>query len=73
MNMELLFATFKQGFNERAYIRKSVNLYKALMAKTSSEEKTKFYLMLEEIDCLHHETATKEAILSLNDYVAPLS
>lgn len=69
---EITIRNLKQGFNERAYIRKSVNLYKALMEKLPSEEKTKFYLMLEEIDCLHHETATKEAILSLNDYVAPL-
>ena len=69
---EITIKNLKDGFNDRAYIRKSIKLYKLLMEKLSVEEKTEFYLKLEELDCLHHETATKEAILYLDDYVAPL-
>lgn len=69
---EIAIRNLKDGFNDRAYIRKSVRLYKALMEKLPTDEKTAFYLKLEELDCLHHETATKEAILSLDEYVAPL-
>ena len=60
------------GINDRAYIRKSINIYKTLIEKLSPDEKAEFYLKLEELDCLHYETATKEAILSLDGYVAPL-
>ena len=69
---EIAIRNLRDGFNDRAYIRKCVVLYKALMEKLPSEEKTEFYLKLEEVDCLHHETATKEDILSLDEYVAPL-
>lgn len=69
---EIAIRNLKDSFNDRAYIRKSINLYKTLMEKLPSEEKIDFYLKLEEVDCLHHETATKEAILSLDTYVAPL-
>lgn len=69
---EITIRNLKDNFNDRAYIRKSVKLYKELMEKLPIEEKTEFYLKLEECDCLHHETATKEAILSLDDYVSPL-
>lgn len=62
----------KDGYNDRAYIRKAISLFKALMDKLPPEKKAEFYLKLEENNCLHHETATKEEILSLNDYVAPL-
>lgn len=69
---EIAINNLKDGFNDRAYIRKSVRLYKELMKKLSPDEKTEFYLKLEERDCLHHETATKDAVLSLDAYVAPL-
>ena len=69
---EIAIANLRDGFNDRAYIRKCIELYKRLMEKLSSEMKTEFYLRLEESGCLHHETATKEAILSLDEFVAPL-
>lgn len=69
---EIAIRNLREGYNDRAYIRKSVSLYKALMEKLSSEDKTEFYLRLEDADCLHYETATKEAIFSLDEYVSPL-
>lgn len=36
------------------------------------EEKTELYLRLEQAACLHYETATKEEILKLDEFVAPL-
>lgn len=69
---EIAIRNLKDGFNDRAYIRKCVSLYKDLMEKLPSEEKTVFYLKLEELDCLHPETATKDALISLDEYVSPL-
>ena len=69
---EIAIRNLKDGFNDRAYIRKCVSLYKDLMEKLPSEEKTVFYLKLEELDCLHPETATKDSLISLDEYVSPL-
>lgn len=69
---DIAIRNLRDGFNDRAYIRKCISLYKKLMEKLTSDEKTEFYLKLEAVDCLHHETATKEDILSLDEYVAPL-
>ena len=69
---EIAIRNLKDRYNDRAYIRKCISLYKRLMDKLPLGEKTVFYLKLEALDCLHHETATREAILSLDEYVAPL-
>lgn len=36
------------------------------------EEKTELYLKLEEKRCLYSYTATREAILELDEYISPL-
>ncbi len=69
---EIAIRNLREGFNERACIKKCIKLYKALMDKLPSEKKGDFYLKLEEANCIHPETATKDAILSLHEYVAPL-
>ena len=69
---DIAINNLRAGFNDRAYIRKCIYIYKALIEKLLPDEKAEFYLKLEELDCLHYETATKEAILSLDGYVAPL-
>lgn len=46
--------------------------YKELTEKLPLEEKTELYLRLEQAACLHYETATKEEILKLDEFVAPL-
>ena len=69
---EIAIANLREGFNDRAYIRKCIEIYKQLMDRLSSDLKAEFYLRLEEVHCLHHETATKDAILSLDEFVSPL-
>ena len=69
---EIAIRNLKDGFNEKAYIKKCFSLYKSLMDKLPIEQKTSFYLMLEKKNCLLLETATKESMLSMHDYVAPL-
>lgn len=69
---DVTIANLKEGYNDRAYIRKSVKLYKKLMDKLSIEQKSEFYLLLEKNGCLHYETAEKSSILSLDSYVRPL-
>ena len=61
------------SYNDRAYIRKAISIYKEIMDKLKDEsEKTEFYLKLEEAHCLYSYSATKKAILDLDEYVRPL-
>lgn len=69
---EITIRNLKRSYNDRAYIRKAIKLYKSLIEKLRDDEKTELYLRLDEANCLFHYTATKEAILGLDDYVKPL-
>ena len=63
----------KDSYNDRAYIRKAVSIYKEIMDRLKDDaEKTELYLKLEETHCLHYYTASKEDILALDEYVRPL-
>lgn len=62
----------KDHYNDRAYIRKTIGLYRKLMDRLPEEENKKFYMRLEEHECLDVNTATCEAIIDLDEYVAPL-
>ena len=57
---EIAIQNLKDGYNDRAYVRKCIRLYKELTEKLPLEEKTELYLRLEQAACLHYETATKE-------------
>ncbi len=70
---EITINNLKDSYNDRAYIRKAVKLYKEIIEKLKDDtEKTELYMKLEEQYCLKYYTATKEAILSLDKYVRPL-
>lgn len=70
---EITINNLRDSYNDRAYIRKAIKLYKDLIDKLPEEsEKTDLYLKLEEKHCLYYYTATKEAILELDEYVRPL-
>ena len=63
----------KDSYNDRAYIRKAISIYKEIMDKLKDDaEKTELYLKLEEAHCLYYYTASKEDILGLDEYVRPL-
>lgn len=62
-----------EGYNDRAYIRKAIAIYREISEKLKDEaEKRDFFLKLEEAHCLHYYTASKEDVLKLDDYVRPL-
>lgn len=70
---EITIKNLRDSYNDRAYIRKAVSLYKEIIDKLKDEsEKTDLYQKLEEQHCLNYYSATKEAILSLDEYVRPL-
>lgn len=69
---DITIRNLKRSYNDRAYIRKAIKLYKNLVEKLKGDEKTELYLRLEEANCLFYFTATKEAILDLDEYVRPL-
>ena len=70
---EIMIQNLRDSYNDRAYIRKAVKLYKEIIDKLKNkEEKTAFYLQVEQHNCLHYYTATKEAILDLDTVAGPL-
>ena len=70
---EVTINNLKDSYNDRAYIRKAISIYKEIMDKLKDDsEKTELYLKLEEAHCLYYYTASKEDILTLDEYVRPL-
>ena len=50
----------RDSYNDRAYIRKAISIYKDIMDKLKDDsEKTEFYLKLEKSHCLYYYTASK--------------
>ena len=68
----IVIQNLKDDYNNYAYIRKCISLYRELMKKLTEDEKAEFYLLLEKHECLNTYSATKEAILDMDSYVDPL-
>lgn len=58
--------------NYRGHIKSIVNLYKWLYKKADDKTKSSIYLVLHENRLLSVDTATKESILSVDEFFAPL-
>lgn len=70
---EITIKNLQDSYNDRAYIRKAVKIYMDIMDRLKDEdEKSSLYMKFEEKHCLYHYTATKEAILDLDEVVRPL-
>lgn len=70
---EIMIKNLQDSFNDRAYTRKAVKIYKDIMERLEDENiKKEFYIKLEQHHCLYMYTATKENILDLDKYVRPL-
>lgn len=70
---DVMIKNLRDSYNDRAYIRKAVKIYKEIIEKLKEKkEKTELYIKFEEKHCLYHYTATKEAILELDEFVRPL-
>ena len=70
---EIMINNLRDSYNDRAYIRKAISIYKEIIEKLKDDtEKTDFYLKLEAAHCLYNYTASKEDILGLDEYVRPL-
>lgn len=70
---EVTINNLRDSYNDRAYIRKAISIYKELIEKLKDEsEKTELYIRLEEAHCLNYYSASKESILALDEYVRPL-
>lgn len=70
---DVMINNLRDGYNNRAYIRKAVSIYNELLGKVKTDdEKADLYLHLEEARCLYSYTATKESILQLDSYIKPI-
>jgi hypothetical protein len=69
----------RQGINNRAYIKVCVDLYRQLIEKCNNsnicrDEKVRdeVYKRIVDAKCTFYYTATKEAILALDEFIAPI-
>lgn len=70
---DITIKNLRNSYNDRAYIKKAIKIYKKIINKIKdTNEKTKLYIMLENKNCLYYYTATKEAILELDEYIKPI-
>lgn len=69
---EITIKNLRDSYNDRAYIKKCIGLYKDLIKKLTEKKKGEFYLLLESHDLLSVDTATKENILAIDEVVKPL-
>lgn len=70
---DITIRNLKDSYNDRAYIRKAVKIYMNIIDRLKdNEEKTKLYIKFKEKHCLYYYTATKKAILDLDEIVRPL-
>jgi len=76
---ELAYANLSAGINDRAYIRILVSLYDALLSKCNNPNickdttvRNELYKKIMDAECDQVHTATKIAIESLHEFVAPL-
>ncbi|MFI3240482.1 MAG: hypothetical protein R3Y22_07840 [Bacteroidales bacterium] len=70
---DIAIRNLRENYNDRAYIRKIIKLYKELVDKiVCEEERNMLYSKLEEAHCLNYYTATKKSILELDEYISPL-
>lgn len=70
---KIMIKNLQDSYNDRAYTRKAVKIFKDIMDRLEDENtKKEFYIKLEQHHCLYAYTATKENILELDEYVRPL-
>jgi len=70
--LEIAINRLRDGYNDRAYIRRAVKLLLAFVDKLTGEEQQFVYQLLSDNELLHHYTATKEKILHVYDQVSDL-
>lgn len=70
---DITIKNLRESYNDRAYVRKAIKIYKDIIERMKDgEEKTQLYMQFEKKHCLYHYTATKEAILELDEIVRPV-
>lgn len=76
---EIAIQNLRAGVNDRAYIKKCVKLYDELISKCNrpticrdTSVRDELYKRMVETGCNFEYTATKEAILNLDEFVAPI-
>ena len=62
----------REGFNDRAYLRKMIRLYEELTRRLTEDLAGEFFSAREEKFLLCAATATKEKIFELDEFVSPL-
>lgn len=70
--LEIAIARLKDGYNDRAYIRRAVKLLTEFVQKLSGEEQQFVYQLLTENELLHHYTATKDTIFDVYEKIKEL-
>lgn len=69
--LKIAIRNLRNGYNDRAYVKRSFKLIHALLARLKGNTKQQFYNILEEFELLSLESTTKERLLKSNKQIAP--
>lgn len=70
---EITINNLRDSYNDRAYIRKAIRIYKEIIDKLKDDtERAELYMRLEQAHCLNYYSASKDSILAMDEYVRPL-
>lgn len=68
--LNIAIQNLREGFNDKAYVRRSYKLIHKLLKKLKGERAQTYYKYLEEYDLLKLETTTKENLLAAYPYIS---
>lgn len=70
--LSISITNLELGINDKAYIRKSVHIYNEILDKLHGSQRQEFYNLLYEKKLLKPETAFKEDVLEVAEFLTPL-
>lgn len=69
---EITYNNIVDNYNLRAYLKKIIKIYDKISNKLSEQDAGKFYVLRENEGLLYTQTATREAVIDIDDVVRPL-
>ena len=69
---EITYNNIADNYNLRAYLKKIIKIYDKISNKLSEQDAGKFYVLRENEGLLYIQTATREAVMRIDDVVRPL-
>lgn len=69
---DIALNNLRDGYNDRAYIKKFIKIYDQISDRLKEEMQADFYIKRENMNLLYAGTATKEAVIAFDEIARPL-